>query len=70
MLRKCTHRLNERKVLPGASILPEIQEEAEKAVFFAIWSGVANANSSFATEGLFCHGYLSKLLKHLFLSSL
>lgn len=34
---------------------------------FAIWSGVSNANSNAATEGLFCHGYLSKLLKHLFL---
>jgi len=33
MLSKCSHQLNEREVLPGASILPEIQEEAEKAVF-------------------------------------
>lgn len=33
MLSKCTHQLNERAVLPGASILPEIQEEAKKAAF-------------------------------------
>ena len=33
MLSECTHQLNEREVLPGASILPEIQEEAEKVVF-------------------------------------
>lgn len=30
---KCTHKLNKREVLPGASILPEIQEEAEKVIF-------------------------------------
>lgn len=58
---KCTHKPN-GEVLPGASILPEIQEAAENVAFSVIWSGVSNASSSFATEGLFCHGYLSKLL--------
>lgn len=33
ILSRCAYQLNAKGLLPGASILPEIHKEAEKAVF-------------------------------------